>query len=71
MAVGHADAQAFAAAATAMRAGHLGRGPGLVDEDEAVGVEIDLAVEPRLAPLQDVGAILLAGVRSLFLRVIA
>ena len=42
VAMGHADAQAFAAPATAMRAGHLRRGPGLVDEDEAVRVEIDL-----------------------------
>ena len=69
--MGHADAQALAAQATAMRAGHLRRGPGLVDEDEAVRVEINLPVEPVLAPFQDVGAILLAGVRSLFLRVIA
>ena len=71
MAVRHADAQALAAPAAAVRAGHLRRGPGLVDEDETLGVEIDLAVEPVLAPLQDVGAILLAGVRGLFLRVIA
>jgi hypothetical protein len=30
-----------------------------------------LAVEPGLPPLHDVGAILLGGVRSLFLRVMA
>jgi len=53
-----------------MAARHVGRGPGLVDEDEAVGVEIELAVEPRLPALQDVGAALLAGVGRLFLRVI-
>ena len=71
MAMGRADAQAFATPAAAMRAGQLRRGPGLVDEDEPLGIEVELALEPVLAPLQDVGAILLAGVRGLFLRVMA
>jgi hypothetical protein len=44
--------------------------PGLVDEDEPLRVEVRLGLEPGLAPLQDVGAILFAGVRGLFLRVI-
>lgn len=53
-----------------MAAGHVGRGPGLVDEDEALGVEVELAVEPGLALAQDVRAVLLARVPDLFLRVI-
>jgi hypothetical protein len=52
-----------------MAAGHIGGGPGFVDEDEALRVQIELAIEPVLALLQDVGAILLDGVASLFLRV--
>ena len=70
MAVRHADPQALAARGAAVGAGHVGRRPGLVDEDQALGIEIGLALEPGLAPLQDVGAVLLAGVRGLFLRVI-
>jgi hypothetical protein len=48
---------------------HVGCRPGFVDEDEAVRVKIKLAVEPALALSQDVGALLLDGVCSLFLRV--
>jgi hypothetical protein len=40
---GDADAQSFAAAATAMRSSHIGRGPGLIDEDKALGIEIGCA----------------------------
>ena len=53
-----------------MAAGHVGGGPGLVDEDEALRVQIELAIEPVLALLQDVGAVLLDGRPGLFLRVI-
>jgi hypothetical protein len=49
-----------------MAARHVGRGPGFVDEDEAGRIKIELALEPLLAPLQDVGMALFAGVRSLF-----
>jgi hypothetical protein len=65
VAVGDADPQAFAAAAAAVGPRHVGRSPGLVDEDQALGIEIELAFEPGLAPLQDVGAVLLGCVRSL------
>jgi hypothetical protein len=41
MAMRAADTQAFAAAAVA--ASHLGRSPGLVEEDQAFGIEIKLA----------------------------
>ena len=53
-----------------MTAGHVGGGPGLIDEDETLGFEIDLSVEPALALPQDVGAVLLDRVAGLFLRVI-
>lgn len=52
-----------------MAARHVCRSPGLVDEDEARRIEIELAVEPFLPPLQDVGAVLLRGMRTLFFRV--
>ncbi len=52
-----------------MAAGHVGGGPGLVDKDEAIRVQIELAIEPVLALFQDIGAVLLDGVASLFLRV--
>ena len=71
VAMGNADTQAFAAAAAAVRASHVGRSPGLIDKDQAFGIEIELAFEPGLAPLQDVGAVLLGRVRRLFLRVMA
>jgi hypothetical protein len=51
--------------------GHVGGRPGLVNEHETLGVEIDLAFEPRLAALQDVWPILFAGANGLFLRVMA
>jgi hypothetical protein len=71
VAVRNADAQAPAAAAAAAGSGHVAGRPGLVDEHETLGVEIELAFEPRLAALQDVRPILFAGARSLFLGVIA
>lgn len=65
-----AHPQPLAFRATAMAAGHVGGGPGLVDEDEAFGFRIELIVEPALALPQDVGAVLLDRVPGLFLRVI-
>ena len=53
-----------------MLPGHGCGGPGLVDEDEALGIEVELPFEPLLAPLQDIRAVLLAGVTGLFFRVI-
>jgi hypothetical protein len=53
-----------------MAAGNIGGGPRLVDEDQALRIEIELAVEPALPLLQDVGPVLLDRVPSLFLRVI-
>lgn len=67
MAVWHTHVQAFPFRAAPPLARHIGRGPGFVDEDEPIRIEIQLTVEPVLAPLQDVGPVLLAGVRRLFL----
>ena len=61
MAMRDADTQSLAAAATAVRSGHAGRGPGLIDKDEMLGIEIELLLEPGLAALQDIRPILLAG----------
>ena len=48
---------------------HLGRQAGLVDEDQFRRIEVGLFIEPGLAAYQDVRALLLGGVRSLFLCV--
>ena len=71
MAVRDADPQPFAATTAAVGPSHVGRSPGLVDEDQAFGIEVELAFEPGLAPLQDVGAVLFGGMRGLFFRVMA
>ena len=70
MAVRVAHPQPLAPAATAVAAGHVGRRPGLVDEHEPRRIKVELAVEPCLALIQDVGAVLLNRVPGLFLRVI-
>src|SRR5690606_10008503 len=67
MAMRHAGPAAFTAQRAATQAGHLGRQPRLIDEDQLRRVEIELAVEPGLPSLQDVGAVLLQCVRGLFL----
>jgi len=68
--VRYAGAEPFTAPAPAMAARHVGGRPGFVDEHQLLGIEVELAVEPVLALLQDVGTVLLGGVRGLFLRVI-
>ena len=70
MTVRYADAQTLPFWGPAVAPRHIGRSPGLVDEDEPVRVEVGLTVEPGFPPRQDVGTILLRGMRRLFLRVI-
>ena len=41
-------------------------GPGFVDEHEPVWVEINLGVEPFMAPAQNVGTVLLRDVACFF-----
>lgn len=52
-----------------MGARHVRCGPGFIDEDELGGIEVQLIIEPALALLQEIGAVLLYRVASLFLRV--
>lgn len=69
MAVRYARAQSLAARAAAVAPCHLGRGPGLADEDEALRIEIEQALVPVRPLLQDVGAFLLHRVRGPFSQV--
>jgi hypothetical protein len=64
--LGHSRPQPLAAWRPAVATSHLGRGSGLIDEHEPIGVKIQLAVEPGLTAVQDVGAALLVCVRRLF-----
>jgi len=66
MAVGNRRPAALAALGSAPQAGHLGRGPGFVDEDELLGIELGLGLEPGLATGDDVRPLLLGGVRGFF-----
>lgn len=52
-----------------MASRHRRAGARLVDEDERLGIEIELAIEPRLTRAQDVGAVLILCMAGLFLRV--
>ena len=70
MAVRHAGPQALAAERSSVPPGHVRGGPGLVDEDQARGVELELLVEPLLPSSQDIRPVLFGRVRGLFLRVI-
>ena len=58
--------QPLAARAAAPGADHLGVGPGLVDEDQALGVKLALGGLPGEAALGHVRPILLGGVQSFF-----
>jgi hypothetical protein len=48
---------------------HLRRGAGFVDEDQTVGIEVWLCVEPDFAGSLYVGTLLFARMRRLFLYV--
>jgi hypothetical protein len=49
-----------------MAAGHVGRGPRFVDEDQTLRIEVELPFEPGGALAQDVGPVLLDRVAGLF-----
>jgi hypothetical protein len=66
MAMGNADAQALAPRCAAAKACHLGVQPGLVDEDQAFGIQIRLRLEPGDARRCDVRAVLLVCVADFF-----
>jgi hypothetical protein len=52
-----------------VRARHVRRRPGFINEDKPFRIEIELVFEPAAAAPQYVRTILLYGVASLFLRV--
>ncbi len=66
MPVGHRRPAALAAPRPAVAPRHLGRGPGFIDEDQPLGFEIGLSLEPVLPTTHNVRALLLAGVRGFF-----
>ena len=53
-----------------MGASHVGLGPGFVNKDEPLGIEIQLTIKPASPSGQDVRSLLFPGVKRLFLRVI-
>ncbi len=64
MAVVNGGPAACPALGSAPQVGHLGRGAGLVDEDELLGIKIGLGVEPGLAAGDDIRPLLLGGERG-------
>ncbi len=66
MTVGDGGSTALAALGSAPQAGHLGRGAGLVDEDQLLGIKIGLGVAPGMAASDDIRPLLLGGVRGFF-----
>ncbi len=57
----HRRPTTLAVSGQAAKARHLGRGSGLVDEDQALGIKVRLSVEPCPRPGCDVLTLLLAG----------
>jgi hypothetical protein len=55
----------------APQARHLGGSTGFVNEDELAGIKLGLSLEPGFARRLHVTALLLAGMRRLFLKVMA
>jgi len=49
-----------------MAAGHVGLGPGLVDEDQTGRIELALMALPALPLARDVGPVLLGRVQAFF-----
>ncbi len=58
--------QSLPAPGAAMCAGHVGLGPGLVDEDEARGIKLALVLAPLYPSPGDGRTILLAGEQAFF-----
>ena len=69
MPVGNGGAATLAPLCPATQTRHLGGGSGLINEDEFLGIEIRLFVEPDLARLPYIVAFLFCCMRSLFLNV--
>ena len=71
MAVGNADAQPSPSPAASAFARQICGSAGLIDENEPSRIEVELRPKPLLALLQYVRALLLLGMRGLFLKVIS
>ena len=69
MPVRHGDPAALAARSTTIAACHLGRSGRLVEEDQAIRIEIGLTLEPVFARGLHIRPLLLGRVDSPFLRV--
>src|SRR5438270_652728 len=61
MTVGHRADQTLTLETAAVLAGHVGAGPGFVDEHQLVGIELGLMLAPVVAPSFYVRAVLLRG----------
>ena len=68
MAVWHASEQTLTPRRSTMGAGHVGLGPGLVDENQAAGINAALVTLPPRALSRYVGSLLLGGVQCFFYR---
>lgn len=66
MAMRGAPDQAFATATASMAAVHIGLGPGLVNEDQALGIKTMLIGLPPRACLGDVRSVLFVGQHGFF-----
>ena len=66
MPMGYRRPAAFAARRATITPGHLGRGAGLVDEDQSLRFQIGLGLEPDPPPTQNISPLLFAGVRGFF-----
>ena len=71
MAVGNADPQTSPSPTAPAFSRQIGGSPSFIDEDKLSGIEIELRPKPFLALLQDVGPLLLLGMRGFFLKVIS
>ena len=67
--MGHSDAAVFASQGSPVAPFHVGGGRCFVDEDDSVGVKVELALKPGLPRRHHVGTALLARVNSPFFRV--
>jgi hypothetical protein len=66
--VRHLGEQTLALGATAVRTGHVGLDPCLIDEIQSCRRDLALMGLPLPAPPRDIGAILLTGTQALFLK---
>ena len=66
MALGHEEPATLAAWSPTVGAGHVRGGRRLVDEDDGIGVEVELTLEPRLPCGSHVRTLLLGRVDSPF-----